>query len=431
MDNDYEFVQLSMNAIEGKSEMVLNYADIQFKTTAQDPLFNTKLSASQDQHSDDESVIYSEMQGSDVYVNVLAQNTSGYDSFDDTSTDYEDVPDEIAPTIPHLGSKVIEENIKVSAKEEKGAYGEYCHLDPYKKIPVLLAKQKTAVKQKKKTEKLTCTDITTLEDGRMVVVTDNGKIIVLSSKGMYLFMETFDGEFANCTAVDKDEIVAACGYRVRFFSVHETEIKEEEEKCIDFQYDWTTVHGISYSNNKLLMSCNLQSVASTQPPTIKLYDMKRKQSKTIHTLPFTSPGKVLLTPHLKKFFVADQDKKTVTCVDDHGKLIWEAKDINTPISFTIADEILAVAFKERQEITCFSAMNGTILRTIKMDVSIHIPAKRFVLTNNIKEIIICPSDRFVEEKISFVFFAPIKHTRKQHLKKKISSMKLLPKMFRK
>ncbi|XP_061197516.1 uncharacterized protein LOC133205680 [Saccostrea echinata] len=428
MEDDYEFVQLSTKPTEGKTERVLNYADIQFKTSAQDPPIKPWFGASQDQNSDDESVIYSEMQGSDVYVNILAQSTSSYDSFNDSSTDYEDIPDFKAPAIPDLGNKVMEENVKVSANENESAYGEYCHLDPNKK----LAKQTTANKQKKRrTKKLMCTDITTLEDGRMVVVTESGEIIVLSSKGMYLFMETFDGDFENCTALDKNEIIAACGYRIRFFSVHDTEIREEEEKCIDFQYDWTTVHGISYSDHKLLMSCNLQSVACSQPPTIKLYDMKRKHTKTVYTLPFTSPGKVLLNPDLKKFFVADQAEKTITCVDFRGKLIWESRDINTPISFTLADEILAVAFEERQDITCFSSENGTIVRTIKMDVGMHIPTKRIVLANNTKEIIICPSDRFVEETVSFVFFAPIKHTRKQHLKKKISSMKLLPKMFRK
>jgi hypothetical protein len=418
MDDDYEYVETTPSMTK-RTEC--NYAEILFEHSSNNVLPIPTVSRS----SDEENVIYSEVQGSGVYTNISQQCVN--QSLDEErvmDSDFEgsDVYTNISP----LFNSYCNLNSGTQASAVPKIQGFKIQKANGREIAGLCVTKQNIGKEKKRE---TVRDITTLPDGRMVVVLESGKIIVLNSEGKYLYFNEFDGEFENCTAVDNQEMVASCGFRVRFFTVHDTEIIEEEEKCIDFQYEETTIHGISHSEHKLLLSCNLQSVVSSQPPSLKLYDMGRKTTKTIPTFRFTYPGKVLLSSDSKSIYVADQVRNTVTSLSDGGKLLWETSDHNSPISFTLVDGTLAVAFEARTDIKCLSSVNGVILRSVIVEVTV--PTKGFLLANNTKDLIVCPCDTSIDENSSNVFFVPVKNAKKQPILRKISSMKLFSKMFHK
>lgn len=423
MDDDYEYVETLPTT---RDRIDLDYTEIQFENSSNNgpPM----PSASRDHSSDEERVIYSEVQGSRVYTNILPRFDSEYNP--DSAMHNSGTQASAAPEIPQFKIQKTSHSELAGFNEDmsksKAISNEYYDLDINYRKDRIPAQQNKAIKEKKKE---TFRDITTLRDGRMAIVSETGEIIVLSPEGKYLFSNQFDGAFENCTTVDNLEIVASCGFRVRFFSVHDTEIKEEEEKCLDFQYEETTVHGISHSEHKLLVSCNLQSVVSSQLPSLKLYDMRRKSTKTIPTFRFTYPGAVLLSSDSKSIYVADQIRKTITSLSDDGRLLWETTELCSPVSFTLVDDILAVAFETRADIKCLSSINGVFLRSVIVEATV--PTTGVLLANNAKELIICPCDNSIDNVSSIVFFAPVKHAKKQPLFQKFSRMKLLSKILHK
>lgn len=303
--------------------------------------------------------------------------------------------------------------------------GDYCQL---KHDDTFSAQRHLEKEHRKDSRILTCTGMTTIDGDRIVIVTKCGQIIVLRSDGLFLFLKEFEESFGDVATVDSNEIVTSCGFRVSFFLVLGTEIKEEKGKCIDFLYEETTVHGISHSAQKLLMSCNLQSVVLSHTPSLKLYDMKRKVTKTFDNLRFKYPGRVLLNTDASIIYVADQMEKTVTCLDANGRELWKTFETNSPISITLSEDTLLVAFEGAVEITCLFSRNGTVLKSVPVNGTFL--SKEFLLAQNATNIIVCPSDHTVDGISNLVLFSRIKHTYKHDMFAKIAHVKMLMKAFR-
>ena len=414
-DDDYESMNESPILPSNSNKSNLLYSEMCFSqptSAAPKPLKGLV-------NSEENPVVYSAVRFNDGdYENVTDRsNLDGSDTDTDTATSDDYILMNDAPEVP---TKFAEKGPQKKGTPQYGDSfaGDYCRL-LNSKAHGRSPKAMKRTKKKDRREMLQVTDITTLEDRRIVLTTFCGKIIVLNPDGAYLFTENFYAVFDKCTSISRDEIAVSCGFQVRFFSVHDMDVIEEKEKCLDYQYDSTTVHGISYKGQSLLMSCNLQTVDSSQSPELKLVDMKRRSTKTISCSRFKFPGVVLLNSDCKIIFVADQINQTVTSLDDNGNVLWEKIEAKNPTSLTLANDILAVAYEKFSRIKCFSATNGDFLRGIEMAVGV---SNNACLTNNLSEIIICASDHPVGEMFDFVVFAPLKYVRKRSLTSKLSKL---------
>lgn len=383
-----------------------------------------------DNDVNEDSVVYSEVQVAKDYENIdtdvrFSNSTAHSSVVSDVTSDTDADKDYIEMTDQDYSKKKTTLPVCVKANPKMGtpqrvSGGDYCTLQPFSKTHMISTKQSVSsrYKSKPRTENLLFTDVTLIGDGRIVLTTSCGKVVVLAPDGNFLFYEKFDAVFDKCTAICKLEIAVSCGFQIRFFSVLEREVKEEEEKCIDFQYDSTTVHGLSYSMHTLAMSCNLQTVDSSQKPKIALYDMRRRCSKTVPTSRFEFPECVLLSSDGKKLFVADQIKKTVTCLDEEGKVIWEITEQRIPVSLSLANNVLAVAYENFTNIRCCRSSNGGFLDCIKAGVLVS--ARTFLLANNLSHVIICPYEHPADQLFDFVVFAPLKNMKRNGLKSRLT-----------
>lgn len=434
VDDDYEDMEAPLASPAKRGEdSELEYSDIYFGRStnhgSEKPLSDEKVN--------EDSVLYSEVKvakdnandgndGDVHYSNLTDLNGVGSTSTSDTGgyKDYVEMNDpeylkkKMAPRV------CVKANPKCSKPQLcRDSGGDYCTLQPYLKNQVISTKQNESSRYKSKssTENLLFTDVASIEDGKIVLTTSCGKVVVLAPDGNFLLLGNFDAVFDKCTVTGKHEIAVSCGFQIRFFVVLEEEVKEEDERCIDFQYDSTTVHGLSYSMHTLAMSCNLQSVDSSQKPTIALYDMRRRSSKTIPTSRFMFPSEVLLNSDCKKIFVADQIKKTVTCLDDEGKVIWEITEQRNPVSLTLANNVLAVAYENFTNIRCCQSSNGSFLDCIQIGPLVS--TRTVLIANNLTHVIICPCEHPAYQLLDFVVFVPLKNMKQNGgFKKKLSKI---------
>lgn len=433
VDDDYVNMKAQLTSPAKRGEdSGLEYSDIYFGRSTNHwsgkPVSDGKVN--------EDSVLYSEVKVAKYYANDENDGNDHYSNLTDsngvcsTSTsDTGDDKDYVEMNDPEYLKKTMAPRVCVEANPKnskpqlcRDSAGDYCTLQSHLKNQMISTKQNVSSRYKSKssTESLLFTDVASIEDGKIVLTTSCGKVVVLAPDGKFLLLGKFDAAFDKCTVTGKHEIAVSCGFQIRFFVVLEEEVKEEEERCIDFQYDSTTVHGLSYSMHTLAMSCNLQIVVSSQKPTITLYDTRRRSSKTIPTSRFVFPSEVLLSSDCKKIFVADQIKKTVTCLDDEGKIIWELTEQNNPVSLTLANNVLSIAYENFTNIRCCQSSNGSSLDCIQIGPLIS--TKTVLLANNLTHIIICPSEHPADQLFDFVVFVPLKNMKQNGFKRILSKV---------
>lgn len=434
VDDDYEDMEAPLTPPAKRGDSELEYSEIYFGRSTTNH-WSEKPAVSDEQVNED-SVLYSEVKvdkrdenaendGDVSCSNLTDFNGGGSTSKSDTSSDKDYIEMNDSEYLKKkMAPRVCVKEIPKSSEPQLCRYsgGDYCTLQSYLKNQLVSAKQNESSRYKSKssTENLLFTDVASIEDGKIVLITSCGEIVILAPDGKILLLEKFEAVFDKCTVIGKHEIAVSCGFQIRFFVLLEEEVKEEDERCIDFQYDSTTVHGLSYSMHTFAMSCNLQSVDSSQKPTIILYDMRRRSSRTIPTVRFVFPGEVLLSSDCKKIFVADQIKKTVTCLDDEGKVMWEITEQRNPVSLTLANNVLAVAYENFTNISCYQSSNGSFLDCIQIGPLVS--TRTVLLANNLTHIIICPCEHSADQLFDLVVFVPLKNMKRNGFKKKLSKV---------
>lgn len=220
------------------------------------------------------------------------------------------------------------------------------------------------VRDKSENLQLLCSGLAVVDEDKIVVVTKTGEILLFKNTGCLAFLAEFLETFEDVTPLSTKEIAASCAFCIKFFEVQDSDIKELEEKCIDFQYSGeTTVHALHFVNNIFLITCNIQTCL-LYTPFIRMIDQRGRILKQFVIPTIHSPQHISSTADGKIIFITDQALKKVMAIDDSGTIKWEVATDSVPHHVSPYGEKSIVVSCERElELKRFS-LSGTPLSPV-------------------------------------------------------------------
>lgn len=220
------------------------------------------------------------------------------------------------------------------------------------------------VRDKSENRQLLCSGLAVVDEDKIVVVTKTGEILLFKNTGCLAFLAEFLETFEDVTPLSTKEIAASCAFCIKFFEVQDSDIKELEEKCIDFQYSGeTTVHALHFVNNIFLITCNIQTCL-LYTPFIRMIDQRGRILKQFVIPTIHSPQHISSTADGKIIFITDQALKKVMAIDDSGTIKWEVATDSVPHHVSPYGEKSIVVSCERElELKRFS-LSGTPLSPV-------------------------------------------------------------------
>lgn len=267
-----------------------------------------------------------------------------------------------------------------------------------------------------KTSKLFCTGMAVLNDGRIVVATRDGKLLVFGSEGAFLFQMDSPNRFEDITLVGKMDVAATCDCNIKVFTVDSIQIVELPEKSIKCTFPGqASIHGIHFAANQFYISCKLQTDCVVPKPLIRVYDLKGHLLKTFEIPRLASPKYVVCSSDGKHIFLTDQRNRTIVALDAHdGSIKWEATDLSIPKSLTIIGKNrLVVASEGSSSFKCFS-FAGKMIRTIETEM--HASFSPFLVHyhSSSNKLLFCPEKQTFGSRDS-VFSMKLKKSKRKRL----------------
>uniref|UniRef100_A0A8W8K7P3 Uncharacterized protein n=1 Tax=Magallana gigas TaxID=29159 RepID=A0A8W8K7P3_MAGGI len=321
-------------------------------------------------------------------------------------------------THSYLDMELENELYRAKEKNRTSTYGE----GPYSRvgeIPDTQMIKPTLEKREKKTShkksKIYCTGMAALNDGRIVVATKNGKLLVFGLRGDILFQREFQSRFEDITTVGKSEVAVTSGCDIKMFTVENSQVVELPDKCIRCKFPGeASIHGIHFAANQFYISCKLQTDCVVPKPLIRVYDSKGHLLKTFEIPRLASPKYVVSSSDGKHIFITDQRNRTIVALDNEGNIKWEATDLSIPKSITIIGKNrLVVASEGSSSFKCFS-FAGKMVRTIESEM--HTSSSPFLIYYHAptNKLLFCPEKHMIGSRDS-VFSLKLKKSKRKRL----------------
>ena len=266
-----------------------------------------------------------------------------------------------------------------------------------------------------KKSKIFCTGMAALNDGRIVIATRDGKLLVFGLEEGILFQKEFQNRFEDITTVGRADVAATCGCNIKFFTVERSRITELPDKCIKCSFPGeASIHGIHFAANQFFISCKLQTDCPVPKPLIRVYDTKGHLLKTFEIPRLASPKYVVSSSDGKHIFLTDQRNRTIVALDQEGHIKWEATDLSIPKSITvIGKNRLVVASEGSSSFKCFS-FAGKMIRTIETEM--HTSSSPFLIYYQASsdKLLFCPEKQTIGARDS-VFSMKLKKSKRRRL----------------